>query len=210
MPSESFVWVSAFPVPRHGRLAGGSLPGRDNVSWPASGRACECRLTELCPPNPPTPQTGTNVQTAPTPVLTPATMHLVASPAPVRRALPWPGTTGTAEVSGPRGRSSPWSWAGCVRGIPEPGPRPGTHLRTWPVLAASDARQGVATPCFRWEFPAMWAADRRDSSARGAREPRRHMCGHPVPVVCTPAEPGHGLGGFPATPWPLPADWGWK
>lgn len=125
MPRESFVWVSAFPAPWHGRFGGGGLclggtmcPGQ-LAGGPVSA---DCQSSVRPPP---TPQTGTNVQRVPTPVLTPATMHLVASPAPVRQALPWPGTTGTAEVSGPGGRSSPWSWAGCVRGILEPGTRPG-------------------------------------------------------------------------------------
>lgn len=103
------------------------------------------------------------------------------------------------------------SWPGCVRGVPEPGPQPGAHTSGHGLfLAALDARLGVPTPCFHWEFPALRAADGRGSSAGGAREPQRHTRGHPVLVACAPAEPGHGLGRFPTTPRSLPADWGWK
>lgn len=179
------------------------------MSWPAGRRACECRLPELCPPTPHSPDRD-ECSEGPNPC-----SHSCHN-APGRFSCSCPA--GFALARDDRNCRGEWArgqklslelgWV-CAGHSGARNPAR-THLRTWPVLAASDARQGVATPCFHWEFPATWAADRRDASAGAAREPRRHTCGHPVPVVCTPAEPRHGLGGFPATPWPLPADWGWK
>lgn len=158
-------------------------------------------------PHPPA-QTGTNVQMAPAPVLTPATMHLVASPAPVGQALPWPGMTGTAEVSGPRGRSSPWSWPQCVQGILEPRPWPGAHISGHGLfLVALGASLRVTTPCFPSELPTMRAADGRSSNTGGDRDPQQAatMCSWCAYLLSLDIALG-----FPATPWSCPDNWGWK
>lgn len=77
-------------------------------------------------PRPP-PQTGMSALTAPAPAPIPVTMHLAASPAPVRLASPWPGTAGAAEVSGPPEERLSLHLALVCAGVLGPRPLPGAH-----------------------------------------------------------------------------------
>lgn len=200
MPRESFVWVSAFPLPRGGR-------GRPlSLGW----TLCPVGADHQSSVPPPCPPDRDECSEGPTPC-----SHSCHN-APGRFSCSCP--LGFALARDDRNCRGEWApgqklslksaWACAGLSILEPRtPARGMRLRTWPVPDSTGCEPGDGNTLFpsgisccagcRWEELGCW----------GDREPRGHTRGHPGFMARAPAEPGHSLAAFPTTPWSLPTDW---